>query len=297
MQHYGSACNEERYELYYGMFTDLLRGHHDGDARVETRRANLMIDIRWPEVSRALSDVVCHLCGTWRRNCHAPLAHDIGRLMERAATIAFGTSRHPEIPSWFLQNNECLLAATLHKMLVEFVTSGEFIIRYTDAMVRNAFGVLLDIAEGMRNCLGLSYLADSTGAHALMSAVTNSKYDFLSKDTQILHRSERIFASVLAERVVADPNRAMELRSGSASLRARGAGANSRRRAWTATASGRRLRNCLPRCTWPRSGWPRRGTQASLPRPPLASERLVARPSHPEDECADAHKVAALSDR
>lgn len=214
MQHYGSACNEERYELYYGMFTDLLRGHHDGDARVETRRANLMIDIRWPEVSRALSDVVCHLCGTWRRNCHAPLAHDIGRLMERAATIAFGTSRHPEIPSWFLQNNECLLAATLHKMLVEFVTSGEFIIRYTDAMVRNAFGVLLDIAEGMRNCLGLSYLADSTGAHALMSAVTNSKYDFLSKDTQILHRSERIFASVLAERVVADPNRAMELRSG-----------------------------------------------------------------------------------
>ena len=53
---YGS--NEERYDLYSDMFTDLLRGHHDGDARIETIRANLMIDIRWPEVSRALADVV-----------------------------------------------------------------------------------------------------------------------------------------------------------------------------------------------------------------------------------------------
>ena len=70
------------------------------------------------------------------------------------------------------------------------------------------------IAEGMRNYMGLPYLAESTGAHALMSAVTNSKYDFLSKDSRFLHRSERIFASVMAERIMADPNRAMELRSG-----------------------------------------------------------------------------------
>ena len=210
---FASPCNEERYDLYYDMFTDLLRGHHDGDARVETIRANLMIDIRWPEVSRALSDVVCRLCGY---HCYTvrPLAHDVGRLMDSAATIAFGSSRHREIPSWFLQNNECLLAATLHKMLVEFVTSGDFVVRYTDAMMRQAFCVLLDIAEGMRNYMGLPYLAESTGAHALMSAVTNSKYDFLSRDSQFLHRSERILAGVMAERITADPNRAMELRSG-----------------------------------------------------------------------------------
>ena len=208
---YGS--NEERYDLYSDMFTDLLRGHHDGDARVETVRANLMIDIRWPEVSRALADVVCRLCGY---HCYTmrPLAHDVGRLMARAATIAFGSSRHPEIPSWFLQNNECLLAATLHKMLVEFVTSNDFVVQYTDAMMHKAFCALLDIAEGMRNYVGLAYIAESTGAHALMSAVTNSKYDFLSKDSRFLHRSERIFASVMAERIMADPNRAMELRSG-----------------------------------------------------------------------------------
>ena len=210
---YGSTCNEERYDLYYDMFTDLLHGHHDGDARVETIRANLMIDIRCPEVSRALADVVCRLCGY---HCHTirPLAHDVGRLMARAATIAFGSSCHPEIPSWFLQNNECLLAATLHKMLVEFVTSNDFVVQYTDAMMDKAFCALLDIAEGMRNYVGLAYIAESTGAHALMSAVTNSKYDFLSKDAQFLHRSERIFASVMAERIMADPNRAMELRSG-----------------------------------------------------------------------------------
>ena len=209
---YASTCNEERYDLYYEMFTDLMRGYNECDANAELTRANLMIDIRWPEVSRALADSVCTLCGY---NCYTarPLAHDVGRLMSNAATIAFGTSRHSEIPSWFLQNNECLLASTLHKMLVQFVTSDEFFLQYTDTMMQKAFCVLLDIAEGMRSYMGLQYLAESTGAHALMSAVTNSRYDFLSRDSQVLHRCERVFANVLAGRIVADPNRTMELRS------------------------------------------------------------------------------------
>lgn len=206
---YDSACNEERYDLYHDMFTGILRGHSNGDASIATARSNLMIDIRWPEVSRALADVVCRQCGFPRNPDAQSLAHNIGRLVGSAATIAFGTSRHAEIPSWFLQNNECLLAATLHKMLVEFVTSCEAIVRYNRSMMKRAFCLLLEIAEGMRCYLGLPYLSGSTGAHALMSAVTNSKYDFLSKDATILHPSERIFADVLAEHILADPNRAM----------------------------------------------------------------------------------------
>jgi len=209
-----SAYNGERYDLYADMFTDLIRGHNNWDPSIETVRANLMIDIRWPEVSRALADAVCSLCGCQRNPEAPPLAQDIGQLMCRTATIAFGTCCHAEIPSWFLQNNECLLAATLHKMLVEFVSScEEDTVQFDRCMMRSAFYLLLDIAEGMRGYLGLPHLAESTGAHALMSAVTNSKYDFLSKDAMILHRSERIFAEVLAEQILADPNRAMELQS------------------------------------------------------------------------------------
>ncbi len=192
------------------MFTGILRGHCNEDAGVAIARSNLMIDIRWPEVSRALADAVCRQCGCLRNPDAQPLARDIGLLMGSASTIAFGTTCHSEIPSWFLQNNECLLAATLHKMLVEFVTSCEVIVRYNRYMMKRAFCLLLEIAEGMRSYLGLPYLSESTGAHALMSAVTNSKYDFLSKDAMILHPSERIFADVLAEQILADPNRAME---------------------------------------------------------------------------------------
>ena len=170
--------------------------------------ANLLIDIRWPEVSRALADNVCELCAIEDYTIR-PIAHDIARLVGRAATIAFGTCRHEAIPSWFLQNYECLLAATLHKMLVRFVT----IANVSESTRRRAFSVLLDIAEGLRGFVGLRYVAESTGAHALMSAVANSRYDFLSKEAVIVHPTERIFVNVLAEKILADPNRAMDERS------------------------------------------------------------------------------------
>ena len=212
MQHV-AAFNEERYELYYQMFSDLVHGRDDdnGAAGVELTRANLLIDVRWPEVSRALADTLCALNEFATIPCYSfrPLASDVARLVHKAATIAFGTCRHECIPSWFLQNCECLLAATLHKMLVQFATRSTL----TEIEMQSAFGVLLDIAQGLRKFVGLHYLAESTGEHVLMSAVANSRYDFLAKEGVVVRHAERVFADVLAERILADSNRALDARS------------------------------------------------------------------------------------
>lgn len=202
------TCSDERHHIYYVMFCDLLRGCNTEEPDAELTCANMLIDIRWPEVSRALAGCVCDLCASEDFSVR-PVAHDVARLVGRAATIAFGTCRHAAIPSWFLQNYECLMAATLHKMLVHFVSTTSV----TDWTRRRAFGVLLDLAEGLRGFVGLDYIAESTGAHALMSAVANSRYDFLSKEAMVVHPSERTFVNVLAEKILDDPNRAMNERS------------------------------------------------------------------------------------
>lgn len=212
MQHV-AAFNEERYELYYQMFSSLVHGcdNDDGGAEVELMHANLLIDIRWPEVSRALADSVCALNEFSTRPCYSvrPLASDVARLVHKAAMIAFGTCQHESIPSWFLQNCECLLAATLHKVLVQFATRSA----RTEVEMQSTFGALLDIAEGFRGFVGLHYLAESTGVHVLMSAVANSKYDFLAKEGIVVRHAERVFGDALSERILADPNRVMDARS------------------------------------------------------------------------------------
>jgi len=215
MQHV-AIFNEERYELYYQMFSGLVHGRDDDDdddgaTNVELTRANLLIDVRWPEVSRALADTMCALNEFSASPCYnlRPLASDVARLVHKAATIAFGTCRHECVPSWFLQNCECLLAATLHKMLVQFATRSAL----TETAMQSAFSALLDIAEGLRGFVGLHYLAESTGVHVLMSAVANSRYDFLAKEGVVVRHAERVFADVLAERILAEPNRALNVRS------------------------------------------------------------------------------------
>jgi hypothetical protein len=199
------ACNPERLQLYYDTFRDIVQGHNDENVDVENTRANLLIDTRWPEVSRALA---CNLIELGSQSDIRPLAADVERLVGRAAVLAFGTRNHAEIPSWFLQNCECLVASTLHKLLVRFVNTPR-----PERVMRRAFGALLDVAEGVRSYVGLRYLAASTGAHVLMSAVVNAKYDFLVKHAECVHDSEMVLAHVLATRLLADSNRAMEAQS------------------------------------------------------------------------------------
>ena len=199
------GCNAERWSLYRGMFERFLRGC-TVDADTRNMRANLMVDIRWTEVPRAFARC---LVDESQAATVRPLALDFEQLVGQAATVAFGTRDHAAIPSWFLQNHECFLVTSLHRLLVEYYVWDS----WENPVVHRSFRALLDVAEGLRRFLGLRYLAESTGAHALMSAVANAKCDMLKWAAAPVRCPERHFANLLAERILADPNRALEVQS------------------------------------------------------------------------------------
>lgn len=197
--------NVERLNIYRAMFTDVLCGGCGHDTEAANVATNLLFDIRWPEVSRAFVDC---LVAKSVKNGTRPLVWDIERLVARTAVFAFGTRAHAEIPSWFLQNCECFLASSLHKLLADFTHRPP-----TEARMRWAFGALFDAAEGLKSFVGLRYIGASTGAHALMSAVANAKYDFLKEEHGRVSRPALLFVGMLAERIMSDPNRALEVQS------------------------------------------------------------------------------------
>ncbi len=205
--------NHERLEIYLNMFTELVGGKHEGDAEAEGMYVNLLIDIRWPDVAKALARA---LFSESRLDSIRPLARTFERLVGQAALAAFGTSSHAEIPSWFFQNFECLMAATLHKLLGYFRNAlGPPLNTAQRKRAELAFEALIDVAKGLRSYVGLSYLAESTGVHVLMSAVHNAKCDFLKEVVRAGPPcSALILANVLARHILADPNRELAVQSG-----------------------------------------------------------------------------------
>ena len=181
--------NVERLVLYEDQFDRIIANEHCEDVAT-----NLLIDIRWAEVSRAFVNCLC------RRSAVGPirpLGDDYGHLIARAADSAFGTHIHAQIPSWFLQNNETFLASCLHKLFVEFGRRPT-----TPLQMHRAFAALFDVAEGLRPFLGLRCLSASTGAHALMCAAAHAQYDFLSKSASDSSVATLCFAEMLAERLL-----------------------------------------------------------------------------------------------
>lgn len=193
--------NLTRLNLYEQLFEAVIKGEHQ-----EAGAANLLIDIRWPEVPRAFVNCVTSNSCT---NTLRPLAADLGRLASRAAEQAFGTRRHSELPSWFLQNHECFLASCLHKLLRAFARQPAL----APHQMRRAFEALFDAAEALKPFLGLSYLARSTSAHALMSATANARYDFLRDKGCVASAPALCFAEMLAERILQQPGRDVDLES------------------------------------------------------------------------------------
>ena len=198
--------NMERLQIYLEMFTALVQGKHEGDVDVQDAHANLLIDIRWPDVAKALAQVLYHESGG---DTIRPLRGDFERLASKAALAAFGTSNHAEIPSWFFQNFECFLAATLHKLIGHFRNAlGPRLSTEQRRRAALAFDALVGVAEGLRSYVGLDYLRGSTGVHVLMSAVHNAKCNFLNEMVNPSPRcSALIFSNVLASHILADPNR------------------------------------------------------------------------------------------
>lgn len=181
--------NVERLKLYEALFDRVLAGEHS-----DAVAANLLVDIRWADVSRAFADCLCRRS---RAGPIRPLAADYGHLVGRAAEVAFGTRAHARIPSWFLQNNECFLASTLHKLLVAFERRPA-----APLQMHRAFAALFEVAEALKPYLGLRELASSTGAHALMCAAAHARYDFLGQSVRYCASSSLCLAEMLAERIL-----------------------------------------------------------------------------------------------
>lgn len=181
--------NVYRLALYHDFFEAVLAGTHNEGVAV-----NLLIDTRWMEVARALTNVLCEAS---LRGPIRPLAVDIRHLFSKAAVSAFGTSAHAEIPSWFLQNNECFLCSCLHKLLVTFTKNVP-----APLQMQRAFTALIDMADGLKPFLGLPHLALSTGAHALMSTAANARYDFLTTMHANASAATHCFAELLAEHIL-----------------------------------------------------------------------------------------------
>jgi len=205
--------NMERLDVYIDMFCKLVRGLNEDDADVQDAHANLLIDIRWPDVPRAFAHVLYNVS---IRGDIRPLADAFERLVDQAALAAFGTRSHRQIPSWFFQNFECLLASTLHKLIVHFRNPlGPTLSLEQRKAAAGAFNALIDVAKGLRAYVGLDYLSESTGVHVLMSAVQNAKCDFLSEVASPSPRcSALVLADVLAQHILADPNRELVMQSG-----------------------------------------------------------------------------------
>lgn len=197
--------NVERLEIYRDLFARFIRGWGD-DVEAESLMVNLLVDTRWPEVSKAFVDCLRDASKLGKLR---PLAHDVERLVGCAAMTAFGTRSHAEIPSWFLQNYECFLVSCLHRLFREYYMWDN----WENPVMHRSFRALFDVAEGLRCFLGLACLAESTGAHALMSAVANAKCDMLKWAAEPVRCPELHFANALAERILADPNRVLEVQS------------------------------------------------------------------------------------
>lgn len=198
-------CNNERLKVYSDMFRQLIYGGGVGDTEGENRIINLLIDIRWSEVSKAFVDCLCEVGVDKHTRVLAPYVH---RLVSRAAVLSFGTSVHSYIPSWFLQNYESFLASSLHKLMRSCTMN-----QLSPQHARWAFGILFGMADGLKSFLGLGYLASSTGAHALMSAVANARYDFLESECVTVSYTALLVSNMLAERILNDPNRSLEVQS------------------------------------------------------------------------------------
>ena len=194
--------NYTRLHLYQKLATSILEDRSNLE-----EVANLLVDVRFSEIPQAFADAIeaaaklnVPYCGLASRFAH---------LMEYVAFVAFGTTERNAIPSWFLQNYECFLAACLHMLLAKYDTLVNIYPGYRDrtterksvlAQARRAFGIAFDLCAGAKNYLSLDCLSVSKGAHAALVVCNHSRYQFL----RCIRPSDvfREFIDALAARIV-----------------------------------------------------------------------------------------------
>lgn len=206
MARFPANYNITRLAAYIEFFDAWLLGKHEENVAV-----NLFMDVRWSEIAKAFVTSLTH------RVVHEqprPLASDLEKVLQRCAMVAFGTTEHRHLPSWFLQNYEAFLASTTHKLLMHYCR------RPAPALVmERAFSALVQVAEGTKHFTGFAKV--SNGAHALMAACHHSRTNFLSIDAADIGASHLAFLEVLASDILNDPSRGVFDRHNSLSFFAR----------------------------------------------------------------------------
>ena len=195
--------NVVRYALYATLFTDLLRNEHN-----ERIAINLLMDVRHSEVAKGFVVALTRWC---EEGPARPLSADVGAILERCATCAFGTSEHSCLPGWFLQNYEGFLASSAHKLLRHYSVRAA-----PSQIMERAFDALLQVAEGMRKFVGLATVR--SGAHALLLACHHSRCNFLAMESAGVCAPHLAFMEVLAEAILREPERSVNDRHNSLSF-------------------------------------------------------------------------------
>lgn len=181
--------NQTRLRLYENLATGILEGTHKvGEA------ANLLVDVRFSEIPQAFANAIEEFVTHRGVRCdvRCDVRERFAHLLEYTTFLAFGTTERDAIPSWFLQNYECFLAACLHMLLTKY----DYMVKFRCfgfqervpepereaarlAEARCAFRIAFDLCAGAKNYLSLDCLEASKGAHAVLVVCNHSRYQFL----------------------------------------------------------------------------------------------------------------------
>ena len=201
--------NVIRLAAYTTLFNDFLHSKHD-----ECIAINLLTDVKWTEIPRAFVTTLSRACAAGPVR---PLAADFEHVLAQTAVMAFGTTEHARLPSWFLQNWEGFLASCTHKLLIHYARRPA-----TREVMHRAFDALLQVAEGVRKFVGLQTVR--SGAHALLAACHHSQVDFLGNESLLVGAPHLTFVEVLAAKILREPECSMDDRYNSLSFFAKSAG-------------------------------------------------------------------------
>ena len=192
--------NYTRLSLYTRLAKSILEGTHNAD-----EVANLLVDVRFIEIPQAFADAIADAAEE-SVNVHG-LEARFSHLVQYVAFVAFGTTERNAIPSWFLQNYECFLAAMLHRLLVLLISKwhtscfGGGRAEVVRNQARRAFEMAIALTAGAKSYLSLDCLSKSSGAHAVLVVCNHSRYQFLSRST--MPHMYCLFMDVLAKEILA----------------------------------------------------------------------------------------------
>ncbi len=200
--------NMVRLSAYVDFFNAFLQNKHDQGAAT-----NLLTDVRYAEVAKAF---VMSLTRHVAEDKVRPLGDEVAETLRRCAKGAFGTHEHEQLPGWFLQNYEGFLASCTHKLLRHYSRTPA-----TESAMRAAYSAIFQVAEGMKNFIGLKRV--SSGTHALMAACHHSRTNFLGLESENICHAHLAFVEQLAAAILKEPDQDMHDRHNALSFFAKSA--------------------------------------------------------------------------